>query len=167
MESHIDDVMFGTRTFGDDGILLEAFLEVRHRNHLKLRYDKSPFFVHKVQYLGCERGYGWWGILSSKVVPILEATIKDPKDVRQFSGACNLSGRHIEKFTYDASILSDLTRKNATFVWTHEHEYHMFRLENKLAQVSSLGIPLWGPQGGEFVLISHASDVGGGGSVYQ
>ena len=167
LECHIDDVMLGTRTFGDHRILLEAFLDVCHRNHLKLRYDKSQFLVHKVEYFGFESGYGWWRPSSSKVAPILEATIKDVKDVRQFLGACNFYRRHIKNFTYDASILSDLTRKKATFVWTHEHEFHMSQLKNKLAQVSSLGVPLYGPQGGEFVLISDASDVGGGGSLYQ
>ena len=51
-----------------------------HRNHLKLRYDKSQFLVHKVEYLGFERGYGWWKPSSSKVAPILEGTIKDVKE---------------------------------------------------------------------------------------
>ena len=65
---------------------MEAFLEVCHRNHLKLRYDKSQFLVHKVEYLGFESGYGWWRPSSSKVAPILEATIKDAKDVSQRVG---------------------------------------------------------------------------------
>ena len=72
------------------------------------------------------------------MAPILEATIKGVKDVRHFLGACNFYWRHIKNFTYDALILSDLTRKNATFVWTHEHEFHMSQFKNKLAQVSSL-----------------------------
>ena len=43
----------------------------------------------------------------------------------------------------------------------------MSQLKKKLAQASSLGVPSYGPQGGEFVLISDARDVGGGGSLYQ
>ena len=99
LECHIDDVIFGTRTFGHRRILLEAFLEVCHRNHLKLRYDKSAFLVHKVECLGFESGYGRWRPSSSKVAPILEATIKDVKDVRQFLGACKFYRRHIKNFT--------------------------------------------------------------------
>ena len=50
LECRIDDVMLGTRTFGDQLILLEAFLEVCHRKHLKVRYDKSQLLVHKLKH---------------------------------------------------------------------------------------------------------------------
>ena len=60
--------------------------------------------------------------------------------------------------------MTDLTRKNRKWEWTPHHEHTFQELKHKLANVKGLGIP--NPEG-EIVLVTDASNVGGGASIHQ
>ena len=87
----------------------------------------------------------------------------DPKkglhDVRSFVGACNFYRRHIHNFTYSSAPLTDLIKKTTPWRWTAREEECFQELKKKIASSNCLGVPR--PKS-EIVLITDASDVGGG-----
>ena len=72
--------------------------------------------------------------------------------------------RHIHNFTYSSSPLTALINKTTPWRWTAREDESLQELKKKIASSNCLGIPR--PKG-EIVLISDASDAGGGGTIYQ
>ena len=77
---------------------------------------------------------------------------------------CNFYRRHIHNFTYSSAPLTDLIKKTTPWRWTAREEECFQELKKKIASSNCLGVPR--PKG-EIVLITDASDVGGGGVIYQ
>ena len=169
MEAHIDDVSLGTNTKEDHVLLLLEFFIVCEENHLRIKLEKCEFMKEEMEYLGFDVGYGWWKPAASKMQPLQDMQIRDdPKkglhDVRSFVGACNFYRRHIHNFTYCSAPLTDLIKKTTPWRWTSREEECFQELKKKIASSNCLGVPR--PEG-EIVLITDASDVGGGGTIYQ
>ena len=169
MEAHIDDVSLGTNTKEDHVLLLREFFIVCQENHLRIKLEKCEFVKEEMEYLGFDVGYGWWKPAASKMQPLQDMQIRDdPKkglhDVRSFVGACNFYRRHIHNFTYSSAPLTDLIKKTTPWRWTSREEECFQELKKKIASSNCLGVPRLE---GEIVLITDASDVGGGGTIYQ
>ena len=88
----------------------------------------------------------------------------DPKtglhDVRSFVGACNFYRRHIHIFTYYSPPLTDVIKNTTSWRWTSRVEECLQELKKKIASSNCVGVPR--PKGG-IIIITDASDVGGGG----
>ena len=170
MEAHIDDVCLGTNTQEDHLILLGEFFAVCQENDTRLKLEKYEFMQETMQYLGFDVGYGWWTTAPSKAKPLMDAKVRheDPKkglqDVRSFIGACNFYRRHIKKFTYTSAILTDLIRKSTTSRWGPQEQQAFDELQDKVANAKCLGVPR--ARGG-IILVTDASNVGGGGTLFQ
>ena len=164
MEAHIDDVSLGNNTQEDHVLLLREFFIVCQENHLRIKLEKCEFVKEEMEYLRFDMGYGWWKPAASKMQPLQDMQIRDdPKkglhDVRSFVGACNFYRRHIHNFTYSSAPLTDLIKKTTPWRWTATEEECFQELKKKIASSNCLGVPR--PKG-EIVLITDASDVGGG-----
>ena len=169
MKAHIDDVSLGTNTKEDHVLLLREFLIVCQENHLRIKLEKCEFLKEEMEYLGFDVGYGWWKPAASIIQPLQDMQIRDdPKkglhDVRRFVGACNFYRRHIHNFTYSSAPLTDLIKKATPWRWTSREEDCFQELKKKIASSNCLRVPR--PEG-EIVLITDASDVGRGGTIYQ
>ena len=169
MEAHIDDVSLGTNTQEDHVLLLREYFIVRQESHLRIKPEKCEFMKEETEYLGFDVGYGWWKPAASKMQPLQDMLIgDDPKkglhDVRSFVGACNFYRRHIHSFTYTSAPLTDQIKKTTPWRWTARKEECFQELKKKIATPNCLGVPR--PKG-EIVLITDASDVGGGGTIYH
>ena len=169
MEAHIDDVSLGTNTKEDHVPLLREFFIVCQENHLRIKFEKCEFMKQEMEYLGFDVGYGWWKPAASKMQPLQDMQIRDDlkkglHGVRSFVGACNFYRRHIHNFTYSSVPLTDLIKKTTPWRWTAREEECFKELKKKIASSKCLGVPH--PEG-EIVLITDASDVGGGGTIYQ
>ena len=165
MEAHVNDVSLGTNTKEDHVLLLREFFIVCQENHLRIKFEKCEFMKEEMEYLGFDVGYGWWKPAASKMQPLQDMQIRDdPKkglhDVRSFVGACNFYRRHIHNFTYSSAPLTDLIKKSTPWRWTARGEECFQELKKKIVSSNCLGVPR--PEG-EIVLITDASDVGGGG----
>ena len=79
-------------------------------------------------------------------------------------GGCNFYRRTIHNFTYSFAPLTDLIKKTTPWRWIAREEECFQELKKKIASSNCLGLPR--PKG-EIVLITDASDVGGGGTIYQ
>ena len=170
MEAHIDDVCLGTNTQEDHLILLGEFFAVCQENHTRLKLEKCEFMQETMQYLGFDVGYGWWTPAAAKAKPLMDAKVRheDPKkglhDVRSFIGACNFYRRHIKNFTYTSAVLTDLMKKSTTWRWGPQEQQAFDELKDKVANAKCLGVPR---AQGEIILVTDASNVGGGGTLFQ
>ena len=170
MEAHIDDVSLGTNTQEDHLILLNEFFAVCQENHTRLKLENCEFMQETMQYLGFDGGYGWPTPAASKAKPLMDANVrhKDPKkglhDVRSFIGACNFYRRHIKHFTYTSAILTDLIKKSTTWRWGPQEQQAFDELKDKVANAKCLGMP---KAQGEIILLTDASNVRGGGTLFQ
>ena len=169
MKTLIDDVSLGTNTQEDHVLLLREFFIVCQENHLRIKLEKCEFMKEEIDYLGFDVGYGWWKPAASNMQPLQDMLIcDDPKkglhDVRSFVDACNFYSRHIQNFTYYSAPLAGLIKKKTPWRWTAREEECFQQLKKKIASSNCLGVPR--PKG-EIVLITDASDLGGGGAVYQ
>ena len=57
-----------------------------------------------------------------------------------------------------------LPKRNAKFIWGPNEQQKFEELKHKLVNLTPLGVP---KSQGEIVIITDASDVGGGSSMYQ
>ena len=93
---------------------------------------------------------------------------EDPKqgihDVRSVIGACNFYRRHIKNFTYTSAILTDLIEKSTTWRWGPQEQEAFDELKNKVANAKCLGVLR---AQGEIILVTDATNVGGGGTLFQ
>ena len=93
---------------------------------------------------------------------------EDPKkglhDVRSFIGACNFYRRHIKNFTYTSAILTDLIKKSTTWRWGPQEQQAFNKLEDKVDNAKCFRVPR---AQGEIILVTDASNVGGGGTLFQ
>ena len=93
---------------------------------------------------------------------------EDPKeglhDVRSFIGACNFYRRHIQNYTYTSAILTDFLKKGTTRRWGPQQQQGFDEIKDKVANAKCLGMPR---AQGENILVTDASNVGGGGTLFQ
>ena len=149
---------------------LGEFFAVCQENHTRLKLEKCEFMQETMQYLGFDVGYGWWTPAASKAKPLMDAKVRheDPKkglhDVRSFIGACNFYRRHIKNFTYTSAIPTDLIKKSTTWRWGPQEQQAFDELKDKVANAKCLGVPR---AQGEIILVTEASNVGGGGMLFQ
>ena len=123
-----------------------------------------------IQYLGFDIGCGWWSPAASKAKALMDANVRqeDPKkglhDVRSFIGACNFYRRHIKKFTYISAIMTDLIKKSTTWRWGPQEQQALDKLKDKVVNTQCWGVP---KAQGEILLVTDASNLGGGESLFQ
>ena len=170
MEAHIDDVCLGKNTQEDCLMLSGELSAVCQENHTRLKLEKCGFMQETMQYLGFDIGYGWWTPVASKAIPLMDAKVghEDPKkglhDVRSFIGACSFYRRHIKNFTYTSATLTDLIKETTNWRWCPQEQQAFEELKDKVANAKCPGVSV--AQGGNF-LVTDASNVGGGGTLFQ
>ena len=123
-----------------------------------------------MQYLGFDVGYGWRTPAASKAKLLIDAKVRheDRKrgvhDVRSFIGACNFYRRYIKNFTYTSAPLTDVIKETTTRRWGPQDQQAFDELKDKVANAKCLGVPR---AQGEIILVTDASNVGGGGTLLQ
>ena len=123
-----------------------------------------------MQYLGFDIGYVWWTPAASRAKSLIDAKVRhgDPQKglhhVCSFIGVCTFYPRHIKNFTYTSAILTDLTKISTTWSWGPQRQQAFDELKDKVANAKCFG----GPEAhGEFTLVTEASNVGRGGTLFQ
>ena len=102
--------------------------------------------------------------------PLMHAKIrhdypkKGLRDVRSFIGACNFYRRHIQNLIYTSAIVTDLIQKSTTRHWGPQKQHAFDELKDKVADAKWLGMPR---AQGEIILVTDASNVGGGGTLFE
>jgi len=111
-------------------------------NKLYINKKKSEFFLKEIQYLG--------HIISEAGIQMDPAKLEVIKgwpiprnlhELRSFIGMCAYYRRFIEKFSFIAGPLHNLTKKNVKFVWTHKENESFEKLKAKLTSQPVLILP--------------------------
>ena len=167
IEVYIDDALLGTDDADDHLRLVEEFVRTCEECNTRLKLEKCEFMQEEMEYLGYQVGWRCRRPVEDKSAPIVKATIRDDKtrgvkDITAFLGSCNFYGSHIPTFTYSSQLLTDLTKKTVPWKWTPEHEDQVQEIKKKRTSLRLLGTPA---PDGQFVVITHASLVGAGGTL--
>ena len=123
-----------------------------------------------MQCLGFNIRYGWWTPAASKAKPLMDAKVQheDPKkglhDVRSSIGTCNLCCCHIKNVSYTRTVLTNIIKGSTTWRWGSQGQQEFDKLKEEVANAKCLGVP---NAQGEIILVTDASNVGGGGTLFQ
>ena len=117
-----------------------------------------------MEYLGFELHHNFWKPSQSKIAALDTLTVKNLKDLRSFLGALNFLRRHVKNFTYTSTRLTDLLKKDVKWTWGPEEESAVEELKEKVRTAVPLGVPR---STGEILMITDASDLGGGATIWQ
>ena len=170
MEAHMDDVCLGTNTQEDHLIFLDELFAVFQEDHTRLKLKKCEFMQETMQYLRFDIRYGCWTPAAPKATILMDAKVRreDPEkglhDVRSLIRACTFYRRHIKSLTYTSAIVKDLIKKSTTWHWGPQEQQAFGKLKDKVANAKCLGA--FRAQG-EIVLVTDASNVGGGRTLMQ
>ena len=83
---------------------------------------------------------------------------------RQFIRSCNFYRRHVRNFTESSAPLTDLIRKETPWRWGPIEKQAIEEVKKKIRECLLLGVP---QRYAEMILITDASNVGGGGTLLQ
>ena len=170
MEAHIEDVCLGRNSEEDHLILLGQYFAVCKENHTRLKLEKCEFMQETMQYLGFTIGYRWRTPAAPKAKPLMNSKVlhEDPKrglpDVRSVIWVSNFYRRHMKNFTYTSAILTDPIKERTTSRWGTEEQQTLDELNDKVANAKFLGVS---KAQGEIIRITDASNLGGGGTLFQ
>ena len=95
---------------------------------------------------------------------ILNSKVKTLSDLRSFLGAANFYRRHLKNFTYSSALLTDKLKKTVPWSWGPAEQKCFDELKERLVNAQALAIP---QREGELVMITDASDLGGGSVIFQ
>ena len=97
-----------------------------------------------------------------------EVRHEDPEkglhDVRSFVGACKFYSRHIKNFTYTSVIQTNFIKKSTTWCWGPQEQQAVEEVKDKVANAKCWGVSR---AKGEIILVTDASNDGGGGTLFQ
>ena len=139
---YLDDVVIFSDTWEEHLVHLKKFFMALEKANLVINLSKSDFGHAKVVYLGHEIGFGKVAPKSSNIQAILEFPVpKNRKNVMQFLGLAGYYRRFVANFSYIAFPLSNLLKKNVSFIWNQECETSFNKLKSILISQPVLKSP--------------------------
>lgn len=115
---YLNDILIATETIEQHFRVLRVIFDVLILKMLELRLDKCEFLFIEVEYLGYR--VSWEGIRPTDggIGAIARFPIPcDVRVIRRFLRMCAYFRNFIEGFSVVTTPLSDLTRKDVSFVW--------------------------------------------------
>ena len=84
--------------------------------------------------------------------------------IRQFIGSCNFYRRLLQNFLEASAALTDIIKKETPWHWGPIEKQAIEDVKKKIQECLVLGVP---QRYGEMIPITDASNVGGGGTLFQ
>ena len=137
---------------------LRIVFKILREKKLYAKFKKCEFWLDQVVFLGHVISEAGIFVDPSKVEAVVDwARPTNVSEVRSFLGLASYYRRFVEGFSRIAAPLTQLTRKNAKFVWIEECEKSFQELKQRLVTTPVLIIP---SNLGGFVIYSDASRKG-------
>ena len=147
---YLDDIVCFSEEFEDHLKTLEWVLNKLLKSKLKLKAPKCKFAYNKVKYLGHIVSEAGVSPDPNKLHAILDyAPPKNAKQVKQILGSFNFYRKFISNFSKYSKCLTDLTRKNVSFIWTDECQRNFQILKEKLMTAPVTAFPRFTTENGE------------------
>ena len=127
---YLDDIIIFSKTEEEHLEHLEEIFDRLRKAGLKLKIQKCDFFKKHIQYLGHLISDEGIQPLPEKLESIRKMSVPtNPKEVKQFLGLVGYYRKFIPRFADISRILTQLTRKDAEFKWTQQHQecFHMLK----------------------------------------
>ena len=130
---YLDDIIIFSKSFTEHLKHLHSVLACIRKVGLRLKPEKCFFGLSEITYLG--------HVISADGVKPTEKNVnaiaqfsepKSVKDVRAFVGLCSYYRRFVPNFAQIANPLTELTKKNVTFVWGTEQQKAFDSLKSAL-----------------------------------
>ena len=124
-------------------------MEVLRKHQLKAKFSKCHFWRREVRFLGHVVSESGIAVDPAKVATVQDwPTPKNATDVRSFLGLAGYYRKFIQDFSKIAAPLTQLTKKNQSFVWDGEKreltlQWNSSRLELTLVYEAAISAPLW------------------------
>ena len=140
--AYIDDIMVYSKTAEEHLQHIRHVLEKLRHHRLYVSKKKCDFFKTKIKWVGNTISENGIGVDDSKVEAIKSwPRPSNAKQILSFLGLAGYYRDYIEHYAHIATPLSDLTKKNATFVWGPEQEEAFTSLIDKLCNAPVLAMP--------------------------
>jgi transposase InsO family protein len=163
--NYLDDFIIYSETFEQHLSLLEDVFRRLNENNIKLKLSKCYFVKSEVEYLGHIVSHNSVKPSTRKVQAVQEFAVPtNLREVRRFLGLTGYYRRFIDKFSVTAKPLTNLTRKDIPFHWTHEHQVAFETLRDAIIKPPVLAI--YDPAK-PCILYTDASKIGIGATLAQ
>ncbi|GBG82712.1 hypothetical protein CBR_g36240 [Chara braunii] len=165
LESKLPGEREGTRSVQEHAQHLDLVLQALRANQYKINGEKSSFGVPSIIYLG--HVISGEGLVpeATKVVAVQDwPRPANIRDVRSFLGLASYYKKFIKNFSAIAVPLTDLTKKDTSFLRTSECQEAFTRLKEALIRAPVLKLP---DPTLPFVLTTDASQYGVGAVLQQ
>ncbi|GBG66421.1 hypothetical protein CBR_g61465 [Chara braunii] len=162
---YLDNILVFSRSVQEHAQHLALVLQALRTNQYKINREKSSFGVPSVIYLGHVISGEGLAPEATKVAAVQDwPRPANIRDVRSFLGLASYYRKFIKNFSVIAAPLTDLTKKDTSFLWTSECQEAFTRLKEALIHAPVLKLP---DPTLPFVLTTDASQYGVGAVLQQ
>jgi len=162
---YLDDILVYSQTPEEHIHHLRQVLERLRIHHLYANPKKCDFFKEEIEFLGHSINAQGISMDHSKVQAVLNwPTPTKVGEVHSFLGLTGYYRRFVQDYAKITAPLSDLLKKDTTFMWTQEHSAAFEKLKVAMATAPVLLIP---DPNKPFTVISDASQFAIGAVLLQ
>ena len=162
---YLDDIMIYSKTLEDHEKHLRAVLERLREHKFYANLKKCDFMKSEVAFLGHIISADGIKVDPKKVQAVSEWDVpRDVRGVRSFLGLANYFRRFIQGFSKMVAPLTNLTKKDNSFVWTSECQDAFEKVKYSLTQAPVLVSPT---RDKPYEVVSDASGIGLGAVLLQ
>ena len=138
----IDDILIFSKSMEEHEEHLRIIFQILREKKLYAKFKKCEFWLDQVVFLGHVISKARISVDPSKVEVVVDwARPTNVSEVRSFLGLAGYYRRFVEGFSRIVAPRTQLTRKNAKFVWTEECEKSFQELKQRLVTAPVITIP--------------------------
>ena len=138
----IDDILIFSKSMEEHEEHLRIVFQILREKKLYAKFKKCEFWLDQVVFLGHVISKVGIFVDLSKVEAVVDwARSTNVSEIRSFLGLVGYYRRFVEGFSCILAPLSQLTHKNAKFVWTEECEKSFQELKQRLVTAPVITIP--------------------------
>lgn len=139
---HIDDILIYSKTLEDHVRHVEAVLTKLREEKLYVKETKCEWFRTEVTFLGHRLSADGTRMEDDKIKAILDwPSLTSTKEILSFLGLVGFYRQYIRHFAHITSPLTDLLKKDATFVWGLEQQQAFDTLKTAITTAPILQVP--------------------------
>ncbi|GBL79149.1 Retrovirus-related Pol polyprotein from transposon 17.6 [Araneus ventricosus] len=139
IDPYFDDIMVYSKNMTDHYEKLKKVFQIARESGLKLNKDKAKIAVSELQYLSYTISPDGVSPDTKKMSAITDFPVPTSKqDLMRFLGIATYLMKFVPKFSQETSILRDLLKKDANWLWDSHHNEAFLRVKDLLQSTTVL-----------------------------